>query len=55
LPGIEKAGALLVAYQMTDDLQLSAVKVITQQLKPTGKLPVGINTIFPTGTGLMLQ
>jgi len=45
----------LVAYQMTDDLQLSAVKVITQQLKPTGKLSVGINAIFPTGMGLTLQ
>ena len=52
LPGIEKAGALLVAYQMTDDLQLSAVKVITRQLKLTGKLPVSINQYFPTGTGL---
>jgi beta-glucosidase-like glycosyl hydrolase len=55
LPGIEKAGALLVAYQMSDDLQLSAVKAITGQIKPTGKLPVSINAIFPTGTGLMLR
>jgi len=55
LPGIEKAAGILVAYQMTDDLQLSAVKVITQQLKPTGKLSVGINAIFPTGMGLTLQ
>jgi beta-glucosidase-like glycosyl hydrolase len=55
LPGIEKAGALLMAYQMSDDLQLSAVKVITGQIKPTGKLPVSINAIFPTGTGLVLQ
>lgn len=55
LPGIEKAGALMVAYQISDDLQLSAVKVITGQIKPTGKLPVSINSIFPTGTGLLLQ
>ena len=55
LPGIEKAGALLVCYQMTDDLQNSAVKVITQQLKPTGKLPVSVNTFFPGGTGILLQ
>jgi beta-N-acetylhexosaminidase len=55
LPGVEQAGALLVAYQMTDDLQLSAVKVITLQLKPTGKLSVGVNAIFPTGTGLTVQ
>ncbi len=43
LPGIEKCGALLVCYQMTDELQRSAVKVITQQLKPTGRLPVTIS------------
>jgi len=49
LPGIEKSGALLVCYQMTDDLQRSAVKVITQQLKPTGRLPVTINSRFTTG------
>jgi len=54
LPGIEKAGALLVGYQMTDQLQLSAVKVITQMLKPTGKLPVSVNSFFPTGTGISL-
>lgn len=54
LPGIEKAGALLVCYQMTDDLQRSAVKVITQRLKPTGKLPVSVNVFFPTGTGITL-
>ena len=54
LPGIEKAGALLVGYQMTDQLQLSAVKVITQILKPTGKLPVSVNSFFPTGTGISL-
>jgi len=55
LPGIEKAGALLVGYQMTDELQLSAVKVITQRLKPGGKLPVSVNSFFPTGTGVLLQ
>jgi len=49
LPGIEKCNALLVCYQMTDALQRSAVKVITQQLKPTGRLPVTINKEFTTG------
>ena len=55
LPGIEKTGALLVCYQMTDDLQQSAVKVITQQLKTTGKLPVSVNGFFAGGTGILLQ
>jgi len=54
LPGIEKAGALLVAYQMSDELQQSAVKIIIQQMKPLGKLPVNINAFFPYGTGISL-
>jgi len=54
LPGIEKCGALLACYQMTDDLQRSAVKVITRQLQPAGRLPVTINSMFTTGLGLRL-
>jgi beta-N-acetylhexosaminidase len=54
LPGIENCGALMVCYQMSDEMQRSAVKVITGRLKPTGKLPVSINTFFTTGTGLAL-
>ncbi|MDB5125674.1 MAG: ybbD [Mucilaginibacter sp.] len=49
LPGIEKSGALVACYQMTDELQRSAVKAITRQIKPTGRLPVTINLFFPTG------
>lgn len=54
LPGIEKCDALMVCYQMSDEMQRSAVKVITGRLKPTGKLPVTINTTFTTGAGLAL-
>jgi beta-glucosidase-like glycosyl hydrolase len=54
LPGIDKCGALLACYQMTDDLQRSAVKVITRQLQPAGRLPVTINSTFTTGLGLRL-
>jgi beta-glucosidase-like glycosyl hydrolase len=54
LPGIEKSAGLLVCYQMSDDLQRSAVKVITGQIKPTGKLPVSVNVFFPTGAGASL-
>ncbi|MCR8558584.1 glycoside hydrolase family 3 protein [Mucilaginibacter sp. BJC16-A38] len=49
LPGIEKCNALLACYQMTDALQRSAVKVITRQINPTGRLPVTINKDFTTG------
>jgi beta-glucosidase-like glycosyl hydrolase len=52
LPGIEKSGAVMACYQMSDDLQRSAVKVITRQLKATGKLPVTINANFRDGLGL---
>ena len=48
-PGIEKCGALLVCYQMSDDLQRAAVKAITRQINPSGRLPVSINMTFTTG------
>jgi beta-glucosidase-like glycosyl hydrolase len=52
LPGIEKSTALLVCYQMSPELQKSAVKVIAGVLKPAGKLPVSVNTFFTTGMGM---
>lgn len=54
LPGIERSGALMVCYQNTEELQRSAVKIITGQTKPVGKLPVSVNSFFPTGTGVLL-
>jgi beta-N-acetylhexosaminidase len=55
LPGIQKCGTLIACYQMTDDLQRSAIKVITRQMDPTGRLPVTINSAFTTGLGLRLH
>jgi beta-N-acetylhexosaminidase len=49
LPGIEKSSAILACYQKDDALQRSAVKVITGQIKPVGKLPVSVNMFFTTG------
>ncbi|MFI5158787.1 MAG: glycoside hydrolase family 3 protein [Sphingobacteriales bacterium] len=54
LPGIEKAGALIVAYQNSNYLQHSAVKVITQRLKPSGRLSVSVNEYFKNGAGISL-
>ncbi|RFZ83191.1 glycoside hydrolase family 3 [Mucilaginibacter terrenus] len=54
LPGIEKAGAVLACYQKEDPLQRAAVKVITGQIKPIGRLPVSVNMFFTTGTGASL-
>lgn len=50
LPGIEKCQTLLMGYQLNDEMQRSAVKVLTKQAKPTGRLSVSINTFFPYGT-----
>jgi beta-N-acetylhexosaminidase len=52
LPGIEKSRGLIACYQMSDDLERSAVRVIAGLLKPTGKLSVSVNTFFPNGTGV---
>lgn len=52
LPGLENAKALLVAYQKEDFMQKSAASVFKNQLIPTGKLPVSVNTFFKFGDGL---
>lgn len=54
LPGIERSSALLACYQKDDAMQRAAVKVITGQQKPIGKLPVSINTFFTTGMSVNL-
>lgn len=54
LPGIEKAGALLCCYQMSDALQRAAVRIISRRLNPIGRLPVNVSEIFPHGTGVRL-
>lgn len=53
LPGIEKSSALLVGYQNSDEIQRAVVKSITQQITPTGRLPVSVNAFFRTGMGFM--
>lgn len=52
LPGIEQAKTLVVSYQNSEELQLSASKVIKGELTATGKLPVTINSFFKNGDGL---
>ena len=51
--GIEKSKALILGYQNSLEMQQSAVKVISKQLKPTGTLPVSINTDFTYGMGIV--
>jgi beta-N-acetylhexosaminidase len=52
LPGIEKAGTILINYQNSEELQHSAAKVVNGDLKASGKLPVTINSHFRNGDGL---
>ncbi|TCC93933.1 glycoside hydrolase family 3 [Pedobacter frigiditerrae] len=52
LTGLENAKALLVAYQKEEFMQKSAASVFKNQLIPTGKLPVSVNTFFKYGDGL---
>ncbi|HTI59564.1 glycoside hydrolase family 3 protein [Mucilaginibacter sp.] len=55
LPGIEKSGALIAGYQMSDEMQRSVVKVITRLIDPKGRSPVRINQFFPSGSGVTLR
>lgn len=52
LPGIEQSQVLLVNYQNSKELQNASARAIMGQLKPTGKLPVTINSFFKNGDGL---
>ncbi|MBB2146095.1 glycoside hydrolase family 3 [Pedobacter sp. LMG 31464] len=52
LPGLENAKALLVAYQKEEFMQKAAASVFKNQLMPTGKLPVSVNSFFKYGDGL---
>ncbi|HWD88835.1 MAG TPA: glycoside hydrolase family 3 N-terminal domain-containing protein [Mucilaginibacter sp.] len=55
LAGIEKSGAIIAGYQMSDEMQRSAVKVIARVIDPKGKTPVRINQYFSSGSGVMLR
>nr|WP_121270149.1 glycoside hydrolase family 3 protein [Pedobacter schmidteae] len=52
IPGLEKSNGLLVAYQKEDFMQKAAAEVIKNQVVPSGKLPVTVNTFFKYGDGL---
>lgn len=55
MPGIEKSKSLIVAYQKEDFMQKAAASVIKNQLIPTGKLPVTVNTFFKFGDGISTE
>lgn len=51
--GLEKSKALIAGYQNSAEMQRSAVKVISRELKPIGTLPISINSFFSYGAGLI--
>ncbi len=55
LDGLAKCPVLIVGYQNSLEMQQSAVKVISRQLKPTGTLPVNINPAFTFGMGVVAR
>ncbi|MEH6304155.1 glycoside hydrolase family 3 protein [Olivibacter sp. CPCC 100613] len=52
MPGIEACKSIILAYQNSDELQRAGAKVILRSLKPSGRLPVTVNTFFKYGDGL---
>lgn len=52
LPGVEKSKSLLVNYQNSEEMQLAAAKVLSNQMQASGRLPVTINAVFKTGDGI---
>jgi len=52
LNGIEKSKSLVINYQNSDEMQMAAAKVLSNQMQATGKLPVTINPMFKTGDGI---
>ena len=55
LPGIENAKTLIMNYQLSDELQKASVRVITGELKASGKMPVSVNSFFMNGYGITQQ
>ncbi len=53
LPGIEKAKTIIVNYQNSDEAQRAALKVISGELKASGKLPVAVSPGFKNGAGII--
>ncbi|GAA3989707.1 hypothetical protein GCM10022210_48810 [Mucilaginibacter dorajii] len=48
---IEKSKALLACYQMSNETQHAAARVLEGKLKASGRLPIKINSYFPYGSG----
>ena len=55
LPGIENAKTLIMNYQSGDEMQRASRKVITGEIKASGKMPVTVNTFFKNGYGIAQQ
>ena len=52
LPGIEKSKSFLINYQNSNEMQIAAAKVLSNQMRASGRLPVTVNSAFKTGDGI---
>ncbi|WP_442794417.1 glycoside hydrolase family 3 protein [Pelobium manganitolerans] len=55
LPGIENSAGLIVGYQNSPQMELSAAQLLLGKLKSSGKLPVTINAFFKYGDGITMK
>lgn len=53
LQGVERSKSILIGYQNSDEMQLAAAKVLSNQMQSSGRLPVTVNSTFKTGDGVM--
>ena len=55
LDGLDKAKAIVMAYQLTDYQEEAATQAIFGALPFVGKLPVTVNELYPYGMGIMQE
>lgn len=55
LPGIENARTLIMNYQAGEEMQKASVKVITGEIRASGKMPVSVSNIHKNGYGIAQQ
>mgnify|MGYP003575512142 CR=1 FL=1 len=52
LPGIARSRSIVVNYQNSEEMQIAAAKVLSNQMGTSGRLPVTIDAVFKTGDGI---
>ncbi len=52
LPGLEESKGLIIGYENSKQMEISAAKLLLGKIKAKGKLPVTINSFFKYGDGI---